>query len=311
MGTYAAPLVAEKLGVPMATMVLQPQLFLSAYDPPVPAAFPWLTQLSRLGPGVTRTVLRWVKSRFGALGEPVHQLRAELGLPSGENPIFEGQFSPLQNLACFSPRFGPPQPDWPPHTCLTGFLHPPESPAPLPLELEAFLNAGAPPVVFTLGSLLVWIGERFFQESILVARQLGCRAVFLVGDAAQEQPLPEGMITCAYASHAALFPRAAAVVHHGGIGTTAEALRTACSSLEVPYCHDQPDNARRVWKLGAGRVLPWSQYHSCRAAGELRRLLEEPIWKQRAAALGTELREEDGVRIATGAVERCLTARSR
>jgi hypothetical protein len=92
------------------------------------------------------------------------QLRAQLGLPPRASPIFEGQFSPALVLALFSPIFGPPQPDWPPNTVITGFPFYREAAA-LPPELRDFFAAGPPPVVFTLGSSASATPGTFFEQS--------------------------------------------------------------------------------------------------------------------------------------------------
>jgi UDP:flavonoid glycosyltransferase YjiC (YdhE family) len=311
--TYAAPLVAEKLGLRWAASVLQPMVFCSAFDPPVPPHAPGLTFVYRLGPAFNRPLLEWIKGRFGALAAPVRELRAELGLSPGGNPIFEGQFSPYLNLALFSPVLGPPQPDWPARTVATGFpffdrLEPGQG---LPVALERFLQDNPPPIVFTLGSSAVMIGDGFYEESIRAAQAVGRRAVLLAGREGWNRlpdPLPEGIIACEYAPHSLLFPRAAAVVHQGGVGTTGQAMRAGRPMLVVPFAHDQPDNAVRVTRLGIARWVPRSRYNAARAASELRRLLEDPTYARRAAQVGRQVQEEDGVSAACDALESCLPA---
>ena len=107
----------------------------------------------------------------------------------------------------------------------------------------------------------------FYEESLKAARLLGRRAVLLVGS--RPGRLPVGPLgsdawACAYAGHAQLFPRAAAVVHQGGVGTTAQALRAGVPMLVVPFAHDQPDNAARVRRLGVARVLSRRAYRAAR-----------------------------------------------
>jgi len=308
---YSGPLVAGVLRKAWASTVLQPMLFTSVYDPPTPPTGPSWNFLYRLGRGFTGAVMRLIKGRMRRWVEPVDRLRAELGLPPGENPIFEGQFSPYLNLALFSALFGPPQPDWPARTVVTGFPFYDRFSAGtgMPKELERFLQDGPPPVVFTLGTSAVVIAEDFYLKSVEAARLLGRRAVLLVGPEGWNRlpdPLPEGVLACPYAPHSELFPRAAALVHQGGVGTTGQGLRSGRPSLVVGFAHDQPDNGMRVQRLGCGRVLVRSQYTARRAAAELRRLLEDPSYAARAAEVGERVRAEDGAAAACDALERCL-----
>src|SRR5262249_35745081 len=155
-------------------------------------------------------------------------------------------------LAMFSPVIGPPQADWPPKTTQTGFPFY-EGDGELPPEVAAFLDAGDPPIVFTLGSSAVGAPGVFYDESVGAVRRLGGRAVLLVGrhaDRPVTEALPGSILVVDYAPHAPLFRRARAIVHHGGIGTTAQALRAGRPMLVVPHAHDQQDNARRVARLG-------------------------------------------------------------
>ena len=96
--------------------------------------------------------------------KPVFDLRRELGLPPGDHPLFEGQFSPALTLALFSRVLAAPQPDWPPNVSVTGFVFY-NGPDALQPELEAFLNAGDSPVVFTLGTSAVAAAGNFMKKA--------------------------------------------------------------------------------------------------------------------------------------------------
>jgi UDP:flavonoid glycosyltransferase YjiC (YdhE family) len=134
------------------------------------------------------------------------------------------------------------------------------------------------------------------------------RAVLLVGPDPRNRPatLPDGVAVFEYAPYAALFPRAAAVVHQGGIGTTAEAMRAGRPMLVMPYAHDQPDNAERVARLGIARTISRERYTAARAADALRRLLDGPSYAQKATKVGSVLRKEDAVGTACNALETLL-----
>jgi rhamnosyltransferase subunit B len=308
--TFAGPLVAEAHRIPWVSTVLSPMSFFSAYDLPVFPTMPWLMWLRRLGPGVSHGLVRWAKWMTRRWTAPVRQLRAELGLPARGDPLYEGQFSPGLTLALFSRVLAAPQPDWPLHTRVTGFVFYDE-PSPLPPDVARFLAAGPPPLVFTLGSSAVGAAGDFYRESLAAVRHLGCRAVLLIGTDPQNrppEPLPEGVLAVAYAPHRALVPRAAAVIHHGGIGTTGQALRAARPMLVVPYAFDQPDNACRVTHLGVARTLPRRHYTAARVATQLRALLAEPRYTRRAAEVGHMVQAEAGGQQACDALEAYLAA---
>jgi rhamnosyltransferase subunit B len=119
-------------------------------------------------------------------------------------------------------------------------------------------------------------------------------------------PLPEGIVASNYAPFSEIFPRSAAVVHQGGIGTMGQALRSGRPMLVVPFAHDQPDNALRAKGLGVARlVYPW-RYSARRVAGHLRVLLEEPGYRARAGEVAKQVRSEDGVDAACAAIEELL-----
>ena len=307
---YAGPLVAEKQKLPWLSIALQSAAFLSAYDPPVLAAVPWMKQLGRLGPSPVRAAFAVGKRVTIKWAEPIRELRVRIGLPAAKtNPMFEGQFSPLGTLAMFSRHFAKPQPDWPIHTICTGFPFYDRESAGQGMEPELidFLQAGAAPVVFTLGSSAVMAPGQFYQESTIAARQLGTRAVLLVGvQAVQPLSKDESIYVARYAPYSQLLPQAAATVHQGGIGTTAQALKAARPMLVVPWSHDQPDNAHRVQKLGVGHSLKQSNYSARNAAGELKRILADKNYASAAAGIAAKIKEEDGVSAACNAIETAL-----
>ena len=109
-----------------------------------------------------------------------------------------------------------------------------------------------------------------------------------------------------YAPYSELFPRAAAIVHQGGVGTTAQAMRSGRPMLVMPYSHDQPDNAERLKRLGIARSISRHRYNPARAAAELGHLLDNPAYSQRASEVGDQMRQEDGVRVACDALEALL-----
>jgi rhamnosyltransferase subunit B len=303
--TFAAPIVAQKRGLRWVSTVLAPMSFFSATDIPVLAPAPYLRHLARLGPWYGRVTARLARTGTRAWMQPVFDLRRELGLPPGEHPLLEGQFSPTLTLALFSRVLASPQPDWPSNVVITGsvFYNGPDLLAP---HIDKFLDAESAPVVFTLGSSAVAAAGRFYEESIKAVKRLGVRAVLLTGGFERNLPggsLPPDMLVVDRAPHQLLFPRAAAVVHPGGAGTLAQALRAGRPMLVVPHAHDQPDNAARVTRLGVARTLSRRAYRGGRVARELERLLTDSRTQARAAEVGAFVRSEGGVAAASAEID--------
>lgn len=305
------PIVAQQTGIPWVSAIVAPFGFLSASDPPTPPQAPAVRALMAMHPVVGRAFNRLVRVVTHRWMRPVYRLRAELGMPPGGHPLFEGQHAPGLVLALFSPLFGEKQSDYPEQTVVTGFPFYDAAPTrPIDPEVTRFLDAGEPPIVFTLGSSAVWVADDFYQVSIAAVRALGRRALLLVGD--DPGPLrarvPDSIGVFAYAPHAAVMPRASVIVHQGGVGTTAQALRSGRPSLIVPFGQDQPDNARRVVLLGAGRTIARGHYRVDRVVGELSALVT-PEYDRRAAAVGAQIREERGSQQGADEIERILRGR--
>ena len=209
-------------------------------------------------------------------------------------------------LALFSRFLADRQPDWPPQTVITGFpFYEEGGDAGMAAGLAEFLNNGEPPVVFTLGSSAVRDAGPFYEHGAAAAVKLARRAVLVIGEDPRNRPasLPKGMIAVEYASFSRLFPRALAVVHQGGVGTTAEALRSGRPMPVVPFAVDQPDNASRVTRLGVARTIPRRRATPSRVATELRHLLDDPAYMQKASEVGEGIRREEGVQAACDALE--------
>jgi MGT family glycosyltransferase len=311
---YAGPIVAEVTGIPWASYVLAPLSFFSAFDPPVLPPYPRLARADKVA-GMGRVMKRLARFTTRKWPEPIYELRRELGLGRGRNPLFDAKHSPNLVLALFSRALGEEQKDWPPNTFITGFCFYDSDAgnANLPSHLEEFVASGEPPVVFTLGSAAVLAAGDFYEVSAKAARRLGVRAVLLIGPDARNrphQPLPNSICVAEYAPYSALFPRASLVVHQGGVGTTAQCLRAGKPMLIMPYSHDQPDNARRMKRLMVSRTIQRANYKPARVGRKVRAMLDEPEFAQRAEIVARQIFAEDGTRTACDALEQ-LHARSR
>jgi len=310
------PIVAQMRGLPWVSSVLAPISFFSAYDPPVLAQLPALYHWQRRSITLSRLLYRIASFRLEKLMKPVYRLRAELGLPRGAQPLLAGQHSPALALALFSAVLAKPQPDWPPNTRVTGFAFYDRrdffGETDMQPELKQFLDEGTAPITFTLGSSAFWVAKDFYRDSIKAAQAVGERALLLIGHESNLPPgqLPEGVAAFEYAPFGQVLPRARAIVHQGGVGTTGQALRSGRPVLVVPHAHDQFDNAARVVRLGCGRMIARPRYNARSATRELAALLTQPDHAIKAAEAGAVVQNENGARAAADAIEEVLTAQT-
>jgi UDP:flavonoid glycosyltransferase YjiC (YdhE family) len=292
------------------SVALQPMIFLSAFDLPTIAGIPFLNTLYKMSGGAGRLALRFAKSLTAGWAKPIHALRKRAGLPeSNKNPMFEGQFSPYGTLALFSRHFASPQRDWPPHTHITGFpFYDQPGFETGSTGLARFLEEGPPPVLFTLGSSAVMQPESFYEESLKASVQFGFRAMLLVGMASaigRAGSLPSNVYATDYLPYSLVMPRCSAIVHQGGIGTTAQALRAGKPTVIVPWAYDQPDNAERARKLGVSLTLSRSRYNAERVGRALQTVLDDRGgYSQRASAIAGRISTEDGIARACDVIER-------
>jgi UDP:flavonoid glycosyltransferase YjiC (YdhE family) len=286
--------------------VLAPLNLFSAVDPPLYPGMAWLHALRSLGVSPYRFAFALLKRMIAHWERPLRELRAELGLPPlREMAQFEGQFSPLLNLALFTPLLSAPQPDWPANTVLCGFACYDGTRITADAdELNLFLAAGEPPIVFALGSSAVMIAGDFWKHAAAAAQALGRRAILLTGLLPEQQPrLPPNIRAFQYLPYSMVFPRASVIVHQAGIGTLAQALAAGRPQLIVPVAFDQPDNARRAVRLGVARALPFQKVTAVRLAEQLRPLLDGADYAQRATAVAAALAQENGAQAACDQID--------
>lgn len=274
---------AESLGVPCARVALAPLHLQSAAAPPATPGAPYCLAPSNCAALTYNRLVRHIvrKVTTARMGE-LRRFRAEVGLPATNEDFFLdfGRSNGADVVVgLYSPAFAPTQRDHPRNLMVPGFpFYAPRDPArnTLPADLARFLDDGAPPLVFTLGSFAPDVCDAFYEHSIAAAEVLGSRTVLLAGEreaarlAARASPR---LHVCARAPHALLFPRARGVIHHGGIGTTAEAIRAGRPQLVVPFFGDQPDHGLRIERLGLGLTIPLARYGEATGTQALRRVL--------------------------------------
>jgi len=306
---YVAPLVAATLGIPWANAILAPTSFLSASDPCILAPVPALYALRRLGKWPYRLVFALGRRVTGQWSAPLNALCRELGQRPGANPVFDAKHSPLLTLTLFPAFLAAPQPDWPAKVIQTGFLFFAQRPRPeVVSRLDRFFDEGEAPIVFTLGSSVIEIALDFFHAAADVAQRLARRAILLTGRNAIPPNLPESILAVDYAPLDRVLPRAAAVVHQGGIGTCAEALRWGVPSVVIPFGYDQPDNAERLRRLGVAEVLPRPHFSGPRLQTMLERIFASESMQSRARDLAGKIQPEDDLEHSLDALENLVNA---
>jgi rhamnosyltransferase subunit B len=280
---FGARIAQERLGVPTASVHLQPALIRSFIDQGmvgnvrIAASHPmWFKR------GIFR-LLDWaVIDR--PLKKPLNEFRATLGLVPITRVLNGWVHSPQCVIGFFPQWFASPQPDWPPQTHLVGFPLWDGGDGTLPVSgaAQEFIDAGAAPIIFTPGSAASSM-DRYFRESIEAARRLGVRAMLISNFPAQiPNDLPEGIRAFGYLPFSRVLPRAALLVYHGGIGTLAQAIGAGVGHLVVPNSHDQFDNGWRIERLGLGRSIPQTRYRAAPVAAALRSLLADHDLRARA-----------------------------
>lgn len=301
---FGPRIAQEKLGVPLATIHLQPSMLYSKHAPPhlgQSVGRPWLF------PRMIRRFMFWTGYRFvidPVVAPQTNAFRAELGLPPVRRFLDHWIHSPQCVIGLFPDWFGPPQADWPPNVILTGFpLFDERGLADVPAEVDAFLRAGEPPIVFTPGSAMKK-GQKFFATAVEACVNLGRRGMLLTRFPEQVPiSLPASIRHFEYVPFSHVFPRAAAVVHHGGIGTTAQALAAAAPQLVMHMAHDQPDNAAHVLRLGVGKAISPKSFLAPTVTKALGELLSSPEIATQCRTVAAMFGDADPLGKASRAIE--------
>lgn len=298
--------------MPVATVHLSPSWIRSEFQAP---SIGRLGHLEGAPAFVKRLLWRLMDRRlFDPLFTvPLNALRAEHGLPPVSRIFHRWVHEADLTLGMFPAWFARPQPDWPRGLRLTGFpLYDHGTTDALPADVEAFVSAGDAPVAFTAGTANA-SSQAFFEASVRACQQSGRRGLLLAQDGAQfRAALPPGVAHFTYVPFRALLPRLSALVHHGGIGTTSQALLAGVPQLVRPMGFDQFDNARRVLALGVGQQLMPRRYRPDTVVRALDALRSDTSVRTRCAEVAKTLQaERPGTQVAADALLSLLPGAAR
>jgi len=296
---YSGRLLSDLRGCPNVTVHYAPYSIRSSISPPR-----YLPQTIKLPPSVMK-MYWWLLDVFfidRVYTKPLNNLRKKLGLKPVRRMFNQWMYDSEIQLGMFPDWLARTQPDWPPHLQKTGFPLFDSGDGTLPEKVKAFLAAGEKPIAFTAGSFNT-SSDDFFDVSAKACQKIGKRAMLI--SPSQEniaQTLPAGIAHFSYVPFGALMPHLAAFVHHGGIGTLAQAMAAGIPQLIRPMFGDQFDNAQRIIELGiAKEVLP-KDYTPDNAAKALAELVDNPVYKQNALRYAALLAKENGPRNACDAI---------
>jgi rhamnosyltransferase subunit B len=231
-------------------------------------------------------------------------LRDELALPRVRQIGKDWIHSPSVVLCFWPDWFAPAQLDWPKQANLLGFIARETGERDASEELRKFLESGAPPIVFTFGSA-VKQAARLYDAAVEACKSLGIRSV-LVTRFREQVPadLPANLIHATYAPFSWLLPRAAAVVHHAGIGTVGQSLAAGIPQVCVPgLVFDTIDNARRLKKLGVARVLTLQRCDAASLTSTIRKLLDDKTVAERCKQFARLVHDVDAIQCACDELE--------
>ncbi|MCC7446862.1 MAG: glycosyltransferase family 1 protein [Anaerolineae bacterium] len=291
--------LAEKLRVPYIAASVIPLVPTRAFPNPLLAASRGIGVFNRLSYGFAGQLL-WFFFR-----PKIAVFRRKLGLSAPPRLLHLAGYPVLNG---FSPRVIPPPADWGSHIYTTGYWTLREPDWTPPAALINFLHAGTPPVFIGFGSMFVADPAALTRILLDAIRLSGQRAVLSSGWAnLGSASLPDHVYSLDYAPYTWLFPQMAAVIHHGGSGTTGLALRSGVPSMVVPFVADQPFWGQRTQALGVGAApIPIKQLTAERLAAAIRQMVNDIAMRDCAAQLGAALQQEDGMGAAVHIVQQIV-----
>ena len=299
--SFAARPVAEKLKKISFTILLSPLMIYSPLDPPKGSIIPFMDDPnSKVGIAYNQLLIGLMGFLASVWAHPLRKLRSSRGLPKlkGLNLLL-GDKERSHHIALFNSSLILNSAKENNNIFYAGhsFHDNYNQTSRLPGNLEQFLECGSSPIIFTLGSFVSQDALSYYKLFARVATKLARRAILLVNEADYEALQKEhlkNIFICSYIRHSLIFPRCCLIVHHGGIGTTGQALKAGVPQIVIPFLGDQFDNAERLCRLGVALKISKENIDIDDMTNKVQFILNDQLYQHRAQNLSKEMSFENG-----------------
>ena len=298
--TYYVPIVSHITKVPWLNAIVAPISMWSGYDPPILAPLPFLGKMRFLNHNIHHWILKSLFKVSEPWARPLKELRVKYGMTAGKNPFWEGLYEGKKTLCLWSDTFYSPKPDWPENALATGFIfYDPKQDHELPLDILDFRKKHKNVCVFTLGSTAVQNPQEFLEIFIETSKRLDAGCIITTGRKHIDEyrsKSTDKLLFIDYAPYSLLFPLADIIIHQGGVGTTAQCLKSGKPQIVLPFCMDQFDNGYRIKRLCAGEVIEKKHLTITKLSNVITSCLTDLRIKDTARQISTIMANENGAR---------------
>lgn len=297
-----ARVAAEKFNIPFIKLMLSPNMIFSAYKPPAPMSWAIPKKIPRF---IVRFLLRRNrKTRFKIFCKMPHTAEYRATRERLQCPLkFQTESTALLQIGFFPEWFGMRAKDWPVNIKLVGFPLQNRASINSRAELDALIEKQGAPLIFTSGTGVKDV-EELFKEGRKICEQLQVPGLFVGGNSGVE--FLKGSNLCShmdYIDFEYALPKSLAIIHHGGMGTTAQAIKAGIPQLIRPIKYDQPDNAERIYKLGLGTYVMPEHFKAKQVTPMVRSMLEKTKTSKALAHYAADVRKSAAIIAASDLIE--------
>lgn len=290
--SLGARIACERWNLRGITLCLQPTVIRSVNNMPRISGLPGVDRMPRSFCSMAYRVMDMYADRIAL--PTIRRYRHALGITRPIDHFLTWWLSDMPVLALFPEWFAARQDDWPQNITTLGFpVDDHETPDGLDARILRFLDRGESPLLFTWGTGMRH-GAANIRTVIKTCRENRWRALIIDQHTLPSDAPASGVLFCRYAPFRALLPRCRAIVHHGGIGTTAEGFRAGIPQLVIPMAFDQPDNAARVRRCGTGDVLSPHRFHRRSLVHRIKMILASESIRRQCRILSHRMSTESG-----------------
>lgn len=301
---FGVRIARDQIGFPLATFHLDPYLFRSIYQSPV---MPPPLVMEDWVPKISKRVQLWCADQYwiDPVLQPANEFRRELGLPPVKRFFHDWVHSPDLTIGMFPDWYAEPQPDWPQQARLASFPLA-DPPGEADEEAAQFVESADKLLIFAPGTAGP-SRDDYFYEAVKICQQLNCHGLLLTRSLHLVPPeLPDTVRHYEYVQMQVVLKHAAALIHHGGIGTIGRALLEGVPQFIVPKAFNQPDDARRIQRIGVGDSIEPDDFSAQNVAGRLRQLIESQELKQKCRYYSEKLAQLNGTELACNELEKLI-----